>query len=534
MDITTSTAATATNRRRWWTLGVLCLSLLVVSLDNTILNVALPTLVEDLGATASQQQWMVDAYTLIFASLLLATGSLGDKFGRRGALVTGMVIFGAGSGLAAFASSAWMLIGLRALMGVGGALIMPATLSILTNVFTDAKERTKAIAIWAGVSGLGVAVGPVLGGWMLEHFWWGSVFLINVPVILFSLAVIPMLVPTSRDPESPRLDPLGTSLSLFGLVAVLYAIIEAPSHGWTNPGILGAFGVGTVLLGTFVWWELHTDHPVLDVRLFKNMRFTGASVAISLVMFALFGSIFFLTQFLQFVLGYGTLKAGLSIAPVAASIMVASLLSPRLTARFGTKFAVGGGLGIVAAALLLLSTIDTGSGYGLVFTTIMILGFGMGMAMTPATDSIMGAVPASKAGVGSAMNDTTREVGGALGVAILGSLLAGSYHSAMSSSAVVGSLPAEAQAVAHDSLGGAVHVAQQLGENGTALLHEASSAFVDGMGTAVLVGAAVAALGALIALIWLPNRAPTETELAEIDAEWHGEVDDLPALVGAQ
>ena len=524
--------STTTDRRRWWTLAVLCLSLLVVSLDNTILNVALPTLVEDLGATASQQQWMVDAYTLIFASLLLATGSLGDKFGRRGALATGMVIFGAGSAVAAFATSAWMLIGLRALMGVGGALIMPATLSILTNVFTDRKERTKAIAVWAGVSGLGVAIGPVLGGWLLEHFWWGSVFLVNVPVILVSLAAIPMLVPTSKDPESPRLDPFGTSLSLFGLIAVLYAIIEAPSHGWTAPITLTAFGIGAVLLGTFVWWELRTDHPVLDIRLFKNMRFTGASVAISLVMFALFGSIFFLTQFLQFVLGYGTLQAGLAIAPVAASIMVASLLSPRLTARFGTKVLVGSGLGVVAAALLLLSTISTSSGYGLVFTTIMILGFGMGLAMTPATDSIMGAVPASKAGVGSAMNDTTREIGGALGVAIMGSLLASSYHSAMGSSTVVGSLPAEAQAVAHDSLGGAVHVAAQLGEAGTALMHDASAAFVNGMGSAVLVGAVVAVLGALVAFIWLPNRGPSPDELADLDAEWHGEADDDLALVG--
>jgi predicted MFS family arabinose efflux permease len=308
---------------------------------------------------------------------------------------------------------------------------------------------------------------------------------------------------------------------------VLYAIIEAPSHGWTNGTIVAAFAVGITLLATFVWWEMRTDHPVLDVRLFKNMRFTGASVAISLVMFALFGSIFFITQYLQFVLGFGTLKAGLSIAPVAASIMIASLLSPRLTARFGTKVVVGGGLMVVAAALVLLSTISVGSGYGLIFASIMTLGFGMGLAMTPATDSIMGAVPAAKAGVGSAMNDTTREIGGALGVAVLGSLLAASYHSAMGSSNVVGSLPAQAQSVAHDSLGGAVQVAHQLGAEGAALMHDASAAFVSGMSTSVLVGAVVAAVGALIALIWLPSRPAAVDETVEV---WEPEL----ALVGAE
>src|SRR6476659_3313922 len=257
-------------RRRWGTLAVLCVSLLVIGLDNTILNVALPTLVEDLHATASQQQWIVDAYTLVFASLLLTAGLLGDRFGRRGALTAGLAVFGAGSLVAAFSGSAGALIGARAFMGIGGALIMPATLSILTNVFTDAAERAKAIGIWAGVSGLGVAIGPVTGGWLLEHFWWGSVFLINVPVVIVGLVAGRFFVPTSRDPESPRLDLLGTVMSAVGLFAVLYAIIEGPAKGWSDPAVVGGFVVGFAVLATFVAWELRSSHPILDIRFFSN------------------------------------------------------------------------------------------------------------------------------------------------------------------------------------------------------------------------------------------------------------------------
>ncbi len=510
-----------THQRRWWTLGVLCVSLLVVGLDNTILNVALPTLVEDLKATASQQQWMVDAYTLVFASLLLTAGALGDKFGRRRALAVGLAIFGSGSVIAAFSGSASALIGARAFMGIGGALIMPATLSILTNVFTDPAERAKAIGIWAGVSGLGVAIGPVTGGWLLEHFWWGSVFLVNVPVVIFGLVAGRFLIPNSRDPQSPRLDLAGTAMSVVGLFALLYAIIEGPSKGWSDPAVVGGFVIGIVVLAAFVFWELRSDHPILDVRFFANPRFSGASLAITLVFFALFGSIFFLTQYLQFVLGYGTLEAGLAISPVALALMVAAPSATILTRHLGTKVVVVAGLVLVAAALVLLSTAQVDSGYGLVLAVIVTMGVGMGLAMAPATDSIMGSLPKAKAGVGSAVNDTTREVGGALGVAILGSLLAASYHSSMDASPAVQALPAPAAAAAHDSLGGAVHVAGEMGAAGSALVADASRAFVDAMGSTVLVGAAVALAGALIALIWLPSRAPAEAdiELEGPDAE---------------
>jgi len=518
-------------RRRWATLAVLCVSLLVIGLDTTILNVALPTLVEDLHATASQQQWMVDAYVLVFASLLLTAGALGDKFGRRRALTAGLAVFGAGSAFAAFSGSASALIGARAFMGIGGALIMPATLSILTNVFADPAERAKAIGIWAGVSGLGVAIGPVTGGWLLEHFWWGSVFLINVPVVIIGLVAGRFLVPDSRDPDSPRLDLLGTVMSAVGLFAVLYAIIEGPAKGWSDPTVVGGFVVGFAVLATFVAWELRSSHPILDVRFFSNPRFSGASLAITLVFFSLFGSIFFLTQYLQFVLGYGTLQAGLAIAPVALALMISAPIAPVLTKRFGTKAIVVAGLLTVSSALVLLSTASVDSGYGIVLAVIVTMGVGMGLAMAPATDSIMGSLPKAKAGVGSAVNDTTREVGGALGVAILGSLLAAGYHSSMDASASVQALPAEAAATAHDSLGGAVHVAAQLGPSGQSLVADATRAFVDAMSSTVLVGAVVAVVGALVALIWLPSRAPEPVDETEALAAEAAALDDELALV---
>jgi EmrB/QacA subfamily drug resistance transporter len=511
--MTVATTATI-HQRRWWTLAVLCLSLLVIGLDNTILNVALPTLVKDLGATASQQQWMVDTYVLVFASLLLTAGMLADRFGRRGVLQVGLVVFGLGSTAAAFAGSAGMLIAARAVMGVGGAAIMPATLSILTNVFTDAKERAQAIGVWSAVAGLGIAIGPVTGGWLLEHFWWGSVFLVNLPVVAIALLAGRLLVPTSRDPAPRRLDPAGTVLSFAGLAGLLYGIIEAPSQGWTHGPVAAAFAAGVAVLAAFVAWELHTDHPMLDMRFFENPRFSGASVAIALVFFALFGTIFFLTQYLQFVLGYGTLRAGVAVAPIAVALMISAPLAPVLTARVGTKIMVATGLAVVSVGLAILSTAQVDSGYGVVLATILVLGVGMGLAMAPATDSIMGSLPRAQAGVGSAVNDTTRMVGGSLGVAILGSLLSAGYHATIDGSAAVARLPASAAAAARDSLGGAVGVATRLGgSTGQSVLDDARDAFVHAMSHAVVVGAGVALVGALFALVWLPARAPAEKEI---------------------
>ena len=488
--------------RRWWTLVVLCFSLLVIGLDNTILNVALPTLQSDLDASASQLQWIVDSYMLVFAAALLTAGALGDRFGRKKALSLGLLIFGLGSGLSALAGSADMLILTRALMGIGGAFIMPSTLSILTSVF-PAHERGKAIGIWAAVSGLGIVIGPVTGGWLVEHGDWSLVFLVNLPFVAAALIAGRWLVPDSRDPAAPRLDVGGFLLSSVGLGALVAALIEAPGRGWTDPMILAGFGLAAAALAAFVAWEKRVREPMLDVRLFSNRRFSAASGAIALAFFALFGTIFFLTQYLQMVMGYSALEAGIRIMPVAAGLILGGPLSAKLTERIGTKRVVSVGLLLVSAGLVLLSGAEVDSGYGLIAGVLSLIGLGMGLTMAPATESVMGSLPLAKAGVGSAVNDATRTLGGALGVAVLGSLLSSGYRAGMDG----------ASAVAQDSLTGALALAGKTGDPG--LAGAARQAFVDGMHGAVLVGAGIALLGALLAAVALPARAPAPALVAE-------------------
>ncbi|MCI0426292.1 MAG: DHA2 family efflux MFS transporter permease subunit, partial [Actinobacteria bacterium] len=484
--------AETTHRRRWATLAVLSLSLVIIGLDNTILNVALPTLVRELGASASELQWMVDAYVLVFAGLLLTMGALGDRFGRKLALNAGLVVFGVASVAAALADTAGGLIAARAVMGVGGALIMPSTLSIITNVF-QGPERGRAIAAWAAFAGLGIILGPVLGGWLLESYWWGSIFLINVFVVAAALGAGAVLVAESKDPEATPLDPLGAILSIGGLVALVYAIIEAPTRGWTDALVLTGFGAAAILIVMFLWWETRTEHPMLRLSFFENPRFSAASGAITLVFFAMFGTVFLLTQYLQFVLGFTPLEAGFRIMPVA-TMVIAAPIAARVTEKIGTKIVVATGLLVVAGAMAVLATITDVSGYGRVAVAISMLGIGMGSAMAPATESVMGSLPLAKAGVGSAMNDTTRQVGGALGVAILGSLLASSYTATMEPVVAASPLPAEAADVAADSLGGALAVAAQIGEAAAPLVEAARSAFITAMQGSVWVAAAVAAL----------------------------------------
>jgi EmrB/QacA subfamily drug resistance transporter len=485
------------HRRRWWTLAVLSISLLVISLDNTILNVALPSIARDLDASASALQWVVDAYMLVFAGLLLTAGSLGDRFGRKRALFGGLLVFGAGSVLAALSPSTGALIASRALMGVGGALIMPSTLSILTAVF-PADERPKAIGAWAAVAGLGIALGPIAGGWLVEHADWHWVFLVNVPIVVAAIGLGRALVPESRDPDPTRADLPGAALSTLGLTALLWGIIEAPDRGWTSTSILAAFAAAGALLALFAAWELRTDAPMLDVRLFANRRFSAASGAITLAFFGLFGVLFFTTQYLQNVHGFSALKAGVWSLPVAVGIALGGPLSARLSARAGAKVTVSGGLFVLAAGLVLYSTADAGAGFGLIGTAEAIMGAGIGLAMTPATDSIMGTLPPERASVGSAMNDTVRQVGGALGVAILGSVLSSHYRDGMEG----------APHAAQDSIAGASAVAERVGgAAGQALHHAANLAFVDGMQVAMLVAAAVTVVGAAIALVLLPAHA---------------------------
>lgn len=504
--------------KRWWALGVLILSLFVISLDNTVMNVALPTLVRELGASSSQLQWIVDAYTLVFAGLLLTMGSLGDRFGRKGALQLGLLIFGTGSVIGAFSQTAGQLIATRALMGVGGALLMPATLSILTNIF-PAEERARAIAIWAGIASLGFGIGPAVGGLMLDRFWWGSVLLVNAPVVVLALVLGRALIPTSKDPSAPKVDLVGAGLSVAGLSALLYGIIEGPRNGWADAVTVGWLAAGLAILGVFVAWELRREQPMLNVRFFRNPRFTAASTSVTLVFFAIAGTMFFLTQYLQFMLGYTPLQAGLRIIPIALAAAAGAPVGATMAKRLGTRVAVFAGLLVTASAFVVMATVNETSGYGIVLLAGVIGGFGNGIAVTPATDSIMGSLPREKAGVGSAVNDTTREVGGALGVAILGSLLSSVFSSGMADA--VRGLPAQAAEIARDGIGGALAVAQQVGGTpGRAIVDAAKTAFVDSAGVTMLVAAVVAVLGSLVALVWLPARERAETqEVIRVEVE---------------
>jgi EmrB/QacA subfamily drug resistance transporter len=526
--------------RRWWILGVLCFSLLVIVLDNTILNVAIPTIVRELHATNSQLQWMVDAYVLVFAGLLLTAGALGDRFGRRGALQVGLIVFGIGSLASALATTSDQLIATRAFMGIGGAFIMPATLSIITNVF-PAPERGKAIGVWAGTAGIGVALGPLTGGFLLEHFYWGSIFLVNLPIVVIGLIAGVFLIPTSKDPAAQPLDIPGALLSIAGLSALLYGIIEAPQNGWTNPTILTAFAIGAVLMFAFVVWERHSTHPMLDIRFFKNPRFSAASSSITLVFFAMFGSMFLLTQYLQFVLGYSPLATGVRLLPWAAAMMVGGPSSARLVRTYGAKAIVTFGLVLVAGGLASMTALNEATSYLEIAWRFVLLGTGMALVMAPATDSIMGSLPLGKAGVGSAVNDTTRQVGGALGVAIMGSVLSSTYTAKVTDFLTSSPVPRAGKDAAKNSLGSAFEVSQRIAamkipnaaQLADSLKATASSAFIDGMHIGVLVGAGAALLGAIVAFVWLPAHARTE-DLQEQAAEYAEETGAETPVVEAE
>jgi EmrB/QacA subfamily drug resistance transporter len=499
--------------RRWSAMAVLCLVLVVIGMDNLILNVALPTLVRDLQASASQLHGVVEGYILAFAGLLLSMGSLGDRFGRKRALTAGLLVFLGGSVASAFAGSAGVLIATRTAMGIGAALIMPATLSIITDMFPE-KERGRAIGVWAGVAGLGIVLGPTVGGWLLGHFWWGSVFLINLPIVAVALLAGWALVPESRDPRATPLDPGGALLSITGLVALVYAIIKAPDDGWTDPVTLWSFAAAAVTLAVFVAWERRSTHPMLNIGLFRDPRFWAASVSVTLVFFALNGGLFILTQHLQFVLGYTPLQAGVRLLPTL-TMMVAAPASGSIVERLGTKAVVTAGLLVDALGLWIISTAGPGSGYGPVALGLAVVGVGNGLAMAPATASIMGSLPPGKFGVGSAMNDTTRMVGGALGVAVIGSVLNAAYASSIGPA--LAGLPAAA-AAASNSVGAATQVAAQLGAAGGPLVAAAQAAFIDGLGTAVLVAIGFTLAGALVALLFLPARPAPATAQPQPEA----------------
>jgi EmrB/QacA subfamily drug resistance transporter len=475
---------------RWVALGVLCTSLLAIVVDNTIVNVALPTLVRELDADLGELQWVVDAYTLVFAALLLLAGTLGDRYGRRRTLLAGLVVFALSSAAAAFAGGVGQLIAGRAVMGAGAAFIMPATLSLLISVFPDPRERATAVGVWAATAGVGVALGPVAGGFLLDHFWWGSIFIVNIPLCAAAIAVGRRAIPESRDPAAPRVDWTGAALSGFGLLALVWAVIEAPSEGWTAPPVLATGAVAAVLLVAFVVQQRRVTAPLLDLRLFSNPRFSAASGTIMVLFFALFGFLFLATQHLQFVLGYSPLAAGVRVLPYAAGMIVFATVSAKLVEHFGTRRVATAGMLLFAAGLAVAATLAEGDGYTPLAVALLLMGTGMGLAGAPATESIMGSLPPDRANIGSAVNDTTRELGGALGVAIVGSIASSMYASRLPDSAPEG---------ARESLGEAV-------QGGTALADAARDAFVEAMSRASIVVALVAALGAVAAWRYLPAQ----------------------------
>ena len=510
--------APAHQARRWAALGVLCVSLLIVSLDMTILNIALPTLVRSLKATESQLQWIVDIYSCVFAGFLLVMGSVGDRVGRKKVFCAGLVLFAAGSAGSAFSGSVNELIAFRAFMGFGAACIMPATLSIITDLFREPELQERAIGIWTGTTGLGIAIGPIAGGWLLAHYWWGSVFLINVPVALGGLVFALWLVPDSRDPSPRQVDWPGAFLSVIGLALLLWAIIEVPVHGWHSSLVVIAGAASLVVLTAFVVWERHTPHPLLLLEPFANRRFSVAMAAVALAVFSLMGYLFVLTQYLQFVLGYSPFQTGVRILPIAAVLAVASVVSTVLDRILGTKVVVAAGALIVAAGLWLATTTTTAQHFSHTLEGMALLGLGAGMIMAPATASVMGSLPRKRSGVGSATNSSALQVGGALGVAVIGSVLSVRYQADMAGLLVGHNVPPVASSAILGSVGGALAVAHAAGGAlGAELAVAARHAYVSGMDLSLKVAAVVAALSTVLVVAALPSRArtPAAGELLE-------------------
>jgi DHA2 family multidrug resistance protein-like MFS transporter len=496
-------------RNRWIALVFMAISLLIISLDNTVLSLALPSIAEGLGASASQLQWIVDAYILAIAGLLLTMGYIGDRLGRKPVLMAGLAIFAAFSLGAALSNSTGMLIGMRAMMGIGAAIIMPATLSILTATFRDPKERAQAIALWAATFALGMGIGPLIGGWLLESFSWHAVFYINIPVIAIGLIGGGYYIENSKTEHPRRLDVLGAVLSIAGLFALVYAIIQAGTEGWTATPVLYAFGAAAVLLGAFIFWELKFKGAMLPLHFFKNMSFTGANVALTLVAFGLMGAFFFLGQFLQSVQGYTPFQAGLRLLPMALVSFFSAAGSAKVAERIGTKLTVAIGIFIAAVGffyLTMVAAVDTS--YLNIAIAMSITSLGIGMTMSPATNSVMGSIPVSQSGIGSAMNNTTRQIGAALGVAILGSILNATYIARIDAVSWPAQLPAEAMEAIRNSIQGAHIVAQQVPVPQLAqmIIDQSNEAFTAGSAHALLVAAIILAITAIITLIILPSR----------------------------
>ncbi len=501
----------------------LLLAAFVINLDTTIVNVALPSLVRQLHTSNSQLQWVVDAYNLVFAGSVLAAGSLSDRFGRKGMLLAGLTVFGMASLAGGLLNGAGQLIAARAVMGLGAAMVFPATLSLISNVFTERGERARAIGLWGAIAGAAIALGPIVGGWLLEVSDWRSIFFAMAPIAAVALVLAARYVPTSRDPAAPRIDRAGFALSGATVALLVYTIIEAPSHGWGSARTIGGFAVTAALAVAFVTWERRSAHPMLDVSLFGNPRFTAASASVAISFYALSGFIFLATQLFQFLRGYGPLSTGVRLLPVATSVAITSIVGARLAVRVGTKLVVASGLFLMAGFYLWVSTSSLTTSYGTIAAQMVVLGTGMGLTSAPATEAIIGVVPKAKAGVGSAVNDATRLLGGTLGVAVIGSVYA-SLYADRTNTALPSGLPAGAARAAHASVGAALTAAARLSHAGhpalAAAIHDAANAaFFHGFTTADYLAAGVAAAGGVMALALLPAQpAASSTDAADLHA----------------
>jgi EmrB/QacA subfamily drug resistance transporter len=493
-------------RRRWISLVVVCASALIINIDNTILNVALPTLVRDLSATSSQLQWIVDSYAVVFAGLLLVGGSLADRFGRKRFFLVGLTVFAVASVGAAFSGSVDPLIACRAIMGAGAAFTIPASLSIINDIFRDSGERARAIGIWAGTVGLGIAIGPIAGGLLLSSFWWGSIFLVNVPIVAIAFIGALAFVADSKNPSAMRPDPVGSVLSISGFGLLLWAIVEGPDQGWTSSAVIAVGLASFVALGCFVAWEAHSDHPMLKLAFFRDRRFSIALAAECLGVFGLMGALFIQTQFLQFDLGYSPLDAGLRILPIAGMLLVSAAISRIVGRLIGIKFTVAAGLAAIAAGLWQASAVSTPSAtYGDVVASLLLIGLGAGLLLSTATNSVIGSVPQGDSGIGSATNSVALQVGGALGVAVIGSVMLTRYQDDMNAALTGHQVPAAVHQIILGSLGGALTVASTVGgATGILLATAARSAFMSGVAVSLAVGAVVALAGAIIVLAALP------------------------------
>jgi len=517
---------------------VILLSLLVASflinLETTMVNVALPVLVRELHASTNQLQWIVDAYSLVFAALLLTAGSLSDRFGRKGMLLAGLTVFGVASAAGGLAATPAALIVARAVMGLGAAMTFPSTLSIITNVFTERGERAKAIGLWGATAGAAIAIGPIVGGFLLEHYSWSSIFFAMGPVAAVGIGVIALCVPTSRDPEAQAVDLPGLVLSAAFMAAIVYTVIEAPTYGWTSGRTLAGFAVGVALLVGFVAAEFRTDHPMLDVRIFRDLRFSAASGSVTIAFFTLSGFIFLIVQYMQFIRGWSPLSAGVHVLPVAVAVGIGSVVGTPLAVKVGTKVIVATGLVAITVFYLWAAlTVTSTTSYALIAAQMVVFGLGMGLTSAPATDSIMGAVSLGKAGIGSAVNDSTRLLGGTLGVAVIGSVYASVYGSRLTRH-LPAVLPAKAAATAHESVGAALAVSQRaaaLGHPaiGAAVQRAATDAFINGLNIGCYVAAGVAAVGVVLAVAFLPSQPPT----AMFDGPGAGTVDLRPVELAA-